>query len=150
MITRCPSVRPFTFHTCGLFSERNATKLDGKIDLNALPKSLFLADSKTKMTAFASDWLRHFWLLCNRLTKFNETSQEGRSQRPLPRLYFRTYRKTKMATSVFDWLRYCCLISAATQDENFTGSKITTSSTKFVFFFTPIGKPRWPPRYLIG
>ena len=30
-----------------------------------------------------------------------------------------------------------------------TGSKTTTSSTKFVFF-GPIGKTRWPPRPLIG
>ena len=32
---------------------------------------------------------------------------------------------------------------------NLTGSKISTSSTKFVFF-VPIGKTRWPPRALIG
>ena len=32
---------------------------------------------------------------------------------------------------------------------NLTGSKISTSSTKFVFF-GPIGKTRWPPRTLIG
>ena len=33
--------------------------------------------------------------------------------------------------------------------QNLTGSKISTSSTKFVFF-GPIGKTRWPPRALIG
>ena len=32
---------------------------------------------------------------------------------------------------------------------NLTGSKISMCSTKFVFF-GPIGKPRWPPRPLIG
>ena len=32
---------------------------------------------------------------------------------------------------------------------NWTGSMISTSSTKFVFF-GPIGKTRWPPRTLIG
>ena len=32
---------------------------------------------------------------------------------------------------------------------NLTGSKISTSSTKFVFF-GPIGKTRWPPWPLIG
>ena len=32
---------------------------------------------------------------------------------------------------------------------NLTGSKISTSSTKFVFF-GPIGNTRWPPRTLIG
>ena len=33
--------------------------------------------------------------------------------------------------------------------QNLTGSKISTSSTKFVFF-GPIGKTRWPPWPLIG
>ena len=33
--------------------------------------------------------------------------------------------------------------------QKLTGSKISTSSTKFVFF-VPIGKTRWPPRALIG
>ena len=33
--------------------------------------------------------------------------------------------------------------------QNLTGSKISMSSTKFVFF-RPIGKTRWPPRPLIG
>ena len=34
-------------------------------------------------------------------------------------------------------------------NETLTGSKISTSSTKFVFF-GPIGKTRWPPWPLIG
>ena len=38
------------------------------------------------MAALASDWLRHFRL--HRLTEFNKTWQEARSQRPLPSLYF--------------------------------------------------------------
>ena len=33
--------------------------------------------------------------------------------------------------------------------QNLNGSKISTSSTTFVFFW-PIGKTRWPPRPLIG
>ena len=149
------SVRPsFTFYIFGLFSEtaeRNAMKLDGKLDLNVLPKSLFLADWETKMAVLASDWLRHFWLLCNRWTKFNETSQEGRTQSPLPRLCFRTYRKTTMATSVSDWLRYCCLISAATKRNQTKLHRKQDHNVLYQvrFFPTPIGKPRWPPRYMI-
>ena len=50
---------------------------------------VFLADWKNKMAALASDWLRHFQLLLwNRLTEFNETWQEARSQCPLPSLCF--------------------------------------------------------------
>ena len=49
----------------------------------------FRADRKNKMAAQASDWLRHFRLLCrNRWTEFNESWQEARSQRPLPSLCF--------------------------------------------------------------
>ena len=36
----------------------------------------------------ASDWLRHFRLLWNRWSEFNETWLEARSQRPLPSLCF--------------------------------------------------------------
>ena len=56
-------------------SERDSTKLDRKQDLNALYQvCVFRADRKYKMAAPASDWLRHFRLLCrNRLTEFNET-----------------------------------------------------------------------------
>ena len=38
-------------------------------------------------------------LLCNHWTKFNETWQEARSQRPLPGYGFRVNRKTKMTCS---------------------------------------------------
>ena len=41
------------------------------------------------MAALVSNWRRHFpLLLWNRWTEFNETWQEGRSQRPLPCLCF--------------------------------------------------------------
>ena len=52
-------------------------------------KFVFLGPiQKNKMAALASDWLRHFRLLWNRWTEFNETWQEARSQRPLPSLCF--------------------------------------------------------------
>ena len=44
---------------------------------------------KNKMSALASDWLRHFRLLLrNHWMEFNETWKEARSQRPLPSLWF--------------------------------------------------------------
>ena len=49
-------------------------------------KYVFCADRKNKMAALASEWLRHFRLLWNRWTKFNETWQEARAQCPLPSL----------------------------------------------------------------
>ena len=68
----------------------NSTKLDRKQELNVLYHVyVFLADQKNKMTASASHWLWHFWLLlCNRVTEFSETWQKARSQRPLPSLCF--------------------------------------------------------------
>ena len=71
-------------------AELNSRQLDTKQDLNILYQvCVFQADRKNKMAALASDWLRHFRLLLwNRLTEFNETWQEVRSQRLLPSLCF--------------------------------------------------------------
>ena len=61
-------------------AEQNSTKLDSKQDLNILYQvCLFRADWKNKMAAIASGSLRHFRLLRNRWTEFNETWQEARS-----------------------------------------------------------------------
>ena len=114
---------------------------------------VFRADRKNKMAAKASDWLRHFRLLLwNRWTEFHETWQEARSQRPLPDLCF-LGRSEKQDGRPGLWLAetfstsFLKLLNAIPR--NLTGSKISTSSTKFVFF-GPIGKTRWPPRPLIG
>ena len=89
-LLRCPS--SLTFHIFIFSSETtewNSTKLDGKQDLNVLYQvCVFRTDRKNKMAALASDWLRHFWLLWNCWTEFNETWQEARSQCPLPNLCF--------------------------------------------------------------
>ena len=64
---------------------------------------------------------------------------------------FRADRKKKMAALASDWLRHFWLSSLKRLNEiqrNLTGSKISTSSTKFVFF-GPIGKTRWSPWPLI-
>ena len=135
-------------------AERNSTKLNRKQDLNVLYQVCFFrADRKNKMVALASDWLRHFRLLLwNRWTEFKETLQEARSQRPLPRLCFWADQKNKLAAMASDWLRHFRLLlwNRWTEfNKTLTGSKISTSSTKFVFF-RPIWKTRWPPWPLIG
>ena len=124
-------------------------KLDRKQDLNVLYRvCVFRADRKNKMAALASDWLRHFRLLLwNRWTEFNETGQEARSQRPLPSLCF-SGRSEKQDGHPGLWLAETFSTSPLKPlngiQRNWTGSKISTSSTKFVFF-GPIGKTRCPP-----
>ena len=160
VITRCPSsvVRPsLTFHIFDFSSENtehNSTKLDRKQDLNVLYQvCVFRADQKNKMAALASHWLRHFRLLLwNRWTEFNETWQEARSKRPLSSLCF-SGRSEKQDGRPGLWLAETFSTSPLKPlngiQWNLTGSKISVSSTKFVFF-GPIGKTRWPPWPLIG
>ena len=135
-------------------AERNSTKIDRKQDLNALYQvCVFRADPKNKMAALPSDWLRHFRLLLwNRWTEFNEIWQEARSQRPLPDLCF-SGRSKKQDGRPGLWLDETFSTSPLKQmngiQRNLTGSKISTPSTKFVYF-GPIRKTRWPPWPLIG
>ena len=135
-------------------AERNSTKLDRKQDLNSLYQvCVFRDDRKNKMAALASDWLRHFRLLLwNRYMEFNGTWQEARSQSPLPSLCF-SGRSEKQDGRPGLWLAETFSTSFLKPlngiQQNLTGSKISTPSTKFVFF-GPIGKTRWPPWPLIG
>ena len=91
-------------------------------------------------------------MLWNRWTEFNETWQEGRSQRPLPSLCF-SGRSEKQDGRPGLWLAETFTTSPLKPmngiQRNLTGSKISTSSTKFVFF-GPIKKIRRPPWPLIG
>ena len=57
---------------------------------------------------------------------------------------FRDDRKNKMAVLASDWLRHFQLKPLNGIQRNLTGSKISMSSSKFVFF-GPIEKKRWPP-----
>ena len=97
--------------------------------------------------------LSHFRLLLwNRWTEFNETLQKARSQRPLPSLCFSSQSEKQDGRPGL-WLAETVLTSSLKPlnriQRNLTGSKISTPSTKFVFF-GPIGKTRWPPWPLIG
>ena len=95
----------------------------------------------------------HFRLLLwNHCSEFDETLQEGRSQRPLPSLCF-SGQSEKQDGRPGLWLAETFSTSPLKPlngiQWNLIGSKISTSSTKFVFF-GPIGKTRWPPWPLIG
>ena len=134
--------------------KRNSTNLDRKEDLNVLYQvCVFRADRKNKMAALASDWLWHFQLLLwNGWTEFNKTWQEARYQRLLPSLCFSGRSKKKDGRPGL-WLAETFFTSSLKSlngiQRNLTGSKISMSSTKLVFF-GPIGKTRWPPWPLIG
>ena len=97
--------------------------------------------------------LSHFRLLLwNCWTEFNETWQKTRSQRPLPSLCFSS-RSEKQDGRPGLWLAETFSTSSLKPlygiQRNLTGSKISTPSTKFVFFGMT-GKTRWPPLPLIG
>ena len=117
-----------------------------------LPSLCFSGWSEKQDGRPASDWLRHFRLLWNCWTEFNLTWQGARSQRPLPSLCF-SGRLEKQDGRPGLWLAETFLTSPLKPlnriQQNLTGSKITASSTKFVFF-RPIGKTRWLPWPLIG
>ena len=135
----CPSLTFHIFDFCSETTEQNLTKLDRKQELNILYQvCVFRVDRKNKMAALASDWLRHFRLLLwNRWTEFNETWQEARSQRPLPSLCF-TGRSEKQHGRPGLWLAETFstfpLKPLNGIQRILTGSKISTFSTKFVFF----------------
>ena len=89
------------------------------------------------MAALASDWLRHFQLLLwNPLTKFNETCKEARFQRPIPSLCFSGLSEKQDGCPGL-WLAETFSTSPLKPfngiQRNLTRSKISTSSTKFVF-----------------
>ena len=133
------------FDFSSVTSEWNSTKLDGKQDLNVLYQvCVCRADWKNKMTALASDWLRHFRLLLwNGWTEFNETWQEARYQCPLPSLCF-SGRSKKQDGRPGLWLDETFSTSPLKPlnwiQWNLTGSKIAISSTKFVFSGRSVNK----------
>ena len=108
----------------------------------------FLGRSEKQDGHPASDWLRHFRLLFwNRWTEFNETWQEARSQRPLPSLCFSGWSEKQYGHPGL-WLAETFSTSPLKRlnriQWNLTGSKISMSFTKFVFF-GPNRNQKWPP-----
>ena len=85
-------------------------------------------------------------------TELNETLQEARSQCPQPSLCFSNWSEKQNGRPGL-WLADTFSTSPLKPlmgiQWNLTGSKISLSSTKFVFF-GPIGKTRWPTWPLIG
>ena len=155
--TRWPPQPLIGWDIFDFFSEtakQNSAKLDMKQDLNVLYQvCVFGAGRKNKMAALASDWLRHFWLLLwNRWTEFQETWQEARSKCLLPSLCY-LGRSQKQDGRPGLWLAKTFSTSSLKSlngiQRNLTGSKLLTSSTKFLFFGL-IWKTRWPPWPLIG
>ena len=141
---KCTIVTIVNFYIFDFFSEtaeRNSTELDRKQHLNVLYQvCVFRANLKNKMAALASDWPRHFRLLLwNHWTEFNETWQEARSQHPLPSLCF-SGRSEKQDGCPGLWLADTFSTSSLKLligiQQNLTGSKISMSSTKFVYIWT--------------
>ena len=131
--------------------QRNLT--GNKISTSSTKFVFFGSIGKTRWPTLASDWLRHFRLLLwNHWTELNETWQEAKYQCPLPSLCFSGWSKKHDGRPSL-WLAETFSTSPLKLlnwiQRNLTGSKISTSSTKFVFF-RPIGKTRWPPWTLIG
>ena len=91
------------------------------------------------MAALASDLLRHFWLLWNGLTEFNETWQEAKSQRPLPSLCFSGWSEKQDGCPCLWFAEKFTTYPLKLQNriqQNMTGCNIPMSSTKFVLFGT--------------
>ena len=131
----------FSFET----TERNLTKLDRKQDLNVLYQvCVFRADPKNKMATLASCW--DIFDFSYDTAERNLTKLDRKQD--LNVLYevciFRADRRNKLAALASDWLRHFPLKPLNGLQRNLTISKISTSSTKFVFLGL-IEKTRWPP-----
>ena len=117
---------------------------------------MFIVHSKgfcnSAFCIFDAPFITCQFLLWNPWTEFNKIWQEGSFQRPPPSLCFAgplekqdglpdLWSAETFSTSPLNPLNRI--------QQNLTGSKISTSSTNFVFF-GPIGKTRWLPWPLIS
>ena len=134
------------------WTEFNETRQEARTQ-HPLPSLCFSVQSE-KQDGRPGLWLAETFSTSslNPWTEFNETWQEARSQRPVPSLCF-SGSSEKQDGHPGLWLAETFSTSPLKPlnriQQNLTGSKISTSSTKFVFF-RPIGKIRWPPWPLIG
>ena len=132
-------------------AEPNSMKLDRKQDLNALYQvCVFWADLKNKMAALASDWLKHFRLLCrNRWTEFSGNLTGSKLSMPFYHVcVFQANReKTKwppwplIGWDIFDF-------SSETVKgirRNLIGSKISNALYQVCVFSGGSEKQKWPP-----
>ena len=145
-------VRHFRLLLWNCWMEFNETWQEARSQ-RPLPILCFSGRSEKQDATLASDWLRHFRLLLwNRRT---ERSTKLDRKQDLNVLYqvcvFRAKKKQDGCPGL--WLAETFSTSPLKPlsgiQRNLTGSKISTSSTKFVFFW-PIGKTRWPPWSLIA
>ena len=129
-------VRHFRLLLWNRWTEFNETWQEARSQ-HPLPSVCFSDWTKNKMAVLASDWLRQIRLLLwKRWTEFNETWLEARSQHHLPSLCF-SGRSEKQDGCPGLWFADIFLTSPLKPlngiQRNLTGSKIATSSTKFVF-----------------
>ena len=117
-----------------------------------LPSLCFSGLSENKMTTLDSDWLRHFLLLLwNHRTEL--TKLDRRHDLICNILYqvcvFCADWKNKMTSDCIGWDISASPLKPMNKTErNLTGSKISTSSTKFVFFRAISKQNGHPSRFL--
>ena len=115
--------------------QRNLT--ESKTSTSFLPSLFFGADGWTNMAMLASDWLRHFRLLYNCWSEFDETCQEAITKRPLPSLCFWD-RSINQDSCPGLWLVETLSTSSRQQlngiQRDLIESKILTSSPQSLFF----------------
>ena len=133
-------------------AEQKSLNFDRKQNLKVLFHArVFRTDWKNKMAALVYDWPRHIRLLL-KTTEQNSTKLDRKHY--LNVLYhvfvFGPIGKTRWPPwSLIGWdISTSRLTPLNGIQRNWTGSKISISSTKFVFF-RPIEKTRWPPWYPI-
>ena len=104
-----------------------------------LPSLCFWAERKNKMAALASNWLRHFRLsLWHRWMECNETWHDERFRRPLSSLHclclcWSEKEDGRPGLWLVKTFSTSPLKPLNRIQRNLSGSKISTSSTKFVF-----------------
>ena len=132
-------------------AEQKSTKLDRKQDRNALYQvCVFRADRKNKMDALPLiGWV--IFDFSSETTEWNSTKLHMKQD--LNALYQVCVRLGKQDGRPGLWLAETFSTSPLKPlnriQRNLIGSKISTPSTKIVYF-GPIGKTKWPPWPLIG